>query len=149
MAALESLVQTAPQVDVEFVGDPTESFAELPAHAASALFRIAQETTSNAVRHAQATRVVLSLRRVGDVVVVGTIDDGVGFDARESTGASTPGGDGGTDAEHFGLSSIAERCALLGASLRVESVPGRGTTVIVEIPVPGSHRGAAGGRGSA
>jgi len=143
VAALESLVQTAPQVDVEFVADPTESFAELPAHAASALFRIAQETTSNAVRHAQATRVVLSLRRVGDVVVLGTIDDGVGFDARESTGASTPGGDGGTDAEHFGLSSIAERCALLGASLRVESVPGRGTTVIVEIPVPGSRRGAA------
>jgi len=137
VAALESLVQTAPQVDVEFLADPAERFADLPAHAAAALFRIAQETTSNAVRHSRATRVVLSLRRVSDVVVLGTIDDGVGFETRERTDASPPGGDGGTDAEHLGLSSIAERCALLGASLRVESVPGRGTAVIVEIPVPG------------
>jgi two-component system, NarL family, sensor kinase len=40
--------------------------------------------------------------------------------------------DGG---QHFGLSSIAERCAMIEASLRVESGPGRGTTVLVELPI--------------
>jgi signal transduction histidine kinase len=40
--------------------------------------------------------------------------------------------DGG---QHFGVSSIAERCAMIEASLRVESAPGRGTTVLVELPI--------------
>ncbi|MEZ5194099.1 MAG: hypothetical protein R2734_17495 [Nocardioides sp.] len=77
---------------------------------------------ANAVRHSQADRVVLSLRRVGDSVVLGCADDGVGFDP--PPGAQRAGDDGG--AQHFGLSSIAERCALVEASLRLESAPGRG-----------------------
>lgn len=134
VAALESLAQNvvtegSPQVDL--VVDPEVALDDLPDHAAAALYRIAQEALGNAVRHAQADRVVLSLRRMGSSVVLGCADDGVGFDPTEQR-SSRALGDG---AEHFGLSSIAERCALIEASLRIESTPGRGTTLLVELPL--------------
>lgn len=131
VAALESLVEVAPDVSMELHADPAESFEPLPDHVAAAFFRIAQETTNNAVKHARAGRVTLSLRRVDDAIVLGISDDGVGFDVRAQLGDR-----GRADAEvgHYGLSSIAERCALVGATLRIESMPGKGTTIIVELP---------------
>lgn len=135
VAALESLTQTAPQLDVEFRADPAGAFSDVPDHCAAALYRIAQEAISNTVRHARASRAVLSLRRVSDLVVLGVTDDGVGFDLKqkqdERAVIDQPAGVAG----HFGLSSIAERCALVGASLRIESMPGHGTAVIVELPL--------------
>jgi signal transduction histidine kinase len=134
VAALESLVQTAVGTDgpdVDLVADQGTSFDDVPDHKGAALYRIAQEALGNAVKHARAERVVLSLRRVGDSVVLGCTDDGVGFDpeARRAARAADP------NVPHFGLSSIAERCALIEASLRLESMPGRGTTVLVELPL--------------
>ena len=134
VAALESLVQTAVGDDgpaVDLVVDRGASFDDVPDHAAAALYRIAQEALGNAVKHSQAERVVLSLRRVGDSVVFGCSDDGIGFDPVERRAARAV--DDG--AQHFGLSSIAERCALIEASLRLESMPGRGTTLLVELPL--------------
>lgn len=136
VAALESLAQSAAAGEdgpaVDLVADDKEEFAGVPDHAAAALYRIAQEALANAVRHSHADRIVLSLRRVGDAVVLGCADDGVGFDPA-ARAAERAGDEGG--AQHFGLSSIAERCALVEASLRLESAPGRGTTVLVELPL--------------
>lgn len=134
VAALESLAQTAAGDDgprVDLVVDPGAAFDDVSDHAAAALYRIAQETLGNAIKHAQADRVVLSLRRVGESVVLGCTDDGIGFDPDERR--SVRADDDGV--QHFGLSSIAERCALIEASLRLESMPGRGTTVLVELPL--------------
>ena len=128
VAALESLAETAPGVEVRVACDAAEEFTEIPDHEAAALFRIAQETMSNAARHAHASHIELSLRRDDDNVVLCTSDDGVGFDARAVVRRDD-------DGSHYGLSSLAERCALVGASLRIDSVPGHGTTVIVELPV--------------
>ncbi|MGE3378086.1 MAG: GAF domain-containing sensor histidine kinase [Nocardioides sp.] len=133
VAALESLAQTAAGADgpvVDLVVDSAAVFDDVPDHAAAALYRIAQETLGNAVKHARADRVVLSLRRVGESVVLGCTDDGIGFDPEERRTSRIDDG-----AQHFGLSSIAERCALIEASLRLESMPGRGTTVLVELPL--------------
>jgi two-component system NarL family sensor kinase len=135
VAAIESLVQMAgrdggPTIDL--VVDPNVTLDDLPDHAAAALYRIAQEALANAVKHAEAERIVLSVRRVGDSIVLGCADDGVGFDPAERKAARGLGADGG---QHFGLSSIAERCAMIEASLRVESVPGRGTKLLVELPL--------------
>ncbi|MEZ5093506.1 GAF domain-containing sensor histidine kinase [Nocardioides sp.] len=135
VAALESLAQAAGSADgpsIDVVVDASEEFELVPDHAAAALYRIAQEALANAVRHAEADRVVLSLRRVGDSVVLGCTDDGVGFDPSARSAERAGDGDG---SQHFGLSSIAERCALIEASLRLESTPGRGTTVLVELPL--------------
>ena len=135
VAALESLAETAPEAVMETVCDAQEEFDDLPDHAAAALFRIAQESTSNAIRHGHASRVTVSLRRVGGGVVLGISDDGVGFDVRPDPTGRAAARAAGTEGAHFGLSSIAERCALVGASLRIESMPGQGTTVIVDLPV--------------
>jgi signal transduction histidine kinase len=135
VAAMESLVQTAaggegaPSIDL--LVDPSAALDDIPDHVAAALYRIAQEALANAVKHAEADRVVLSLRRVGDSIVLGCADDGKGFDPAERRTVRAGDADG---AQHFGLSSIAERCALIEASLRIESVPERGTTVLVELP---------------
>jgi signal transduction histidine kinase len=90
----------------------------------TALYRIVQEALTNVARHAQAKSVsVLVERRVQDVVAV-IEDDGLGFD---------PGlihGEG-----HLGLAGIRERAELLGGSLTIESNPGNGTSLFVQLPL--------------
>ncbi len=135
VAAIESLVQTATRDDedgpsIEVHVDPAVVTEDIPDHAAAALYRIAQETLANAVKHADAQRIVMSLRRVDDSIVFGCTDDGKGFDPQEARTARAA-----DEVQHFGLSSIAERCAIIEASLRVESVPGRGTTILVDLPL--------------
>jgi signal transduction histidine kinase len=135
VAAIESLVQTVTSdhgPSIELRVDPEAATVNIPDHAAAALYRIAQEALANAVKHAEAQRIVVSLRRVGDSIVLGCTDDGRGFDPEQRRMERAADPDGG---QHFGLSSIAERCAMVEASLRVESGPGRGTTVLVELPV--------------
>lgn len=87
------------------------------------LYAIEGQDLSNAVKHAEAHRIVLSLRRVGDSIVLGCADDVKGFDPAGRRTARATDADGG---QHFGLSSIAERCAMLEASLRIDSLPRRG-----------------------
>lgn len=135
VVAIESLVQSAGRPGgpaIDFFVDPLANVEEVPDHAAAALYRIAQETLSNAVKHSAAKRIVISLRRVGDSMVLGCADDGAGFDPSQRLTARAQDADG---EQHFGLSSVAERCAMMEASLRIESAPGRGTTVLVELPL--------------
>lgn len=134
-AAVESLVQMARRnggPSIELFVDPAAAVDDIPDHAAAALYRITQEALANAVKHADADRIVVSLRAVGDSIVLGCADDGKGFDAAERRAARATDPDG---SQHFGVSSIAERCAMIEASLRVQSAPGRGTTVLVELPI--------------
>jgi two-component system, NarL family, sensor kinase len=135
VAAIESLVQTVTSdhgPSIELRVDPEAAIEHIPDHAAAALYRIAQEALANAVKHAEAQRIVVSLRRVGGSIVLGCTDDGKGFDPEQRRMERAADADGG---QHFGLSSIAERCAMIEASLRLESGPGRGTTVLVELPI--------------
>ncbi|HZK05512.1 MAG TPA: GAF domain-containing sensor histidine kinase [Actinomycetaceae bacterium] len=131
VAAVESLAETSPGVPIDVACDNPETFDALSDHAAAALFRIAQETAANSARHARASRITITLRRSNGAVVLETTDDGVGFDVRAVREAPSSA----EDASHFGLASIAERCALIGASLRIDSAPGAGTTVTVELPL--------------
>jgi signal transduction histidine kinase len=135
VAAIESLVQTVTSDHgpaIELRVDPEAEIEAIPDHAAAALYRIAQEALANAVKHAEAHRIVVSLRRVGDSIVLGCTDDGKGFDPEQRRAERAADADGG---QHFGMSSLAERSAMIDASLRIESAPGRGTTVLVELPV--------------
>ena len=134
VAAIESLVRKADRggaAEIDLIVDPTAPVADLPDHAAAALYRIAQEALANAVKHAEARRIVLSLRRLDASLVFACADDGRGFDPAGQRAARAVDPDGG---QHFGLASIAERCAMIEASLRVDSWPGRGTNVLVELP---------------
>jgi signal transduction histidine kinase len=90
----------------------------------TALLRTTQEALTNVARHARASRVVVSLSYLDDVVTLDVDDDGVGFEA-------TPGPrvDGG-----FGLIAIRERIASVGGGFSVEAAAGQGTTVAVSVP---------------
>jgi len=94
-----------------------------------ALYRIAQEAVHNAVKHARATKVALSLLREPDGWVLNIHDDGQGFDP-----AQIPGGT-------LGLKSMRERAREIGASFELESRPGAGTRLSVRLPTaPSIHR---------
>jgi PAS domain S-box-containing protein len=100
----------------------------LPMVVETDLFRVAQEALTNVVRHARATRVDVLAERRGDRVMVMIEDDGVGFDPDRVTGEN-----------HFGLLGMRERAEALGGTLTVESTPGAGTTVVVEVPSADPH----------
>lgn len=93
-----------------------------------ALLRVAQSAVANAVRHAAATRVDLTLTFMDDEVALDIVDDGRGFDA-ERTLARGAGTDSG-----FGLPGMRARARALGGTLTVESEPGAGTAVVARVP---------------
>lgn len=101
-----------------------EKFSEpLPAYVEYNLLRIAQEAITNAVKHAGAQTIQVTLQMLPDVLRIVVQDDGSGF----VTSA--------TAADHFGLIGMSERAKEIGAEFSVSSEPGMGTSVTVEFPV--------------
>lgn len=88
------------------------------------LYRIAQEAMNNVTKHAQADTVDIALSESGGLVHMVVTDDGVGFDLA----SQRPGENGG-----WGLAAMRERAAGVGARVDIESIPGAGTRVIVNV----------------
>lgn len=127
VAALEMLAREIHQesdVTVEF--HKTGSERRLSETAELALFRIAQEALSNIVRHAGARQAVVRLNFGQQNVQLEVIDNGRGFEVPESPAEFAPGG-------HFGLLGMYERAELIGAQLIIDSSPGEGTRVQLEL----------------
>jgi two-component system, NarL family, sensor histidine kinase DevS len=122
--AVERLVQTFGEATgVEVQLEARLSAERLPAVVETTLYRTVQEGLTNIAKHAGAHRVsVLLMRRDGAVTVV-IEDDGQGFAAED-----VEAGDG------MGLDAMRERVALLDGRLAIESAPGGGTTLVVEVP---------------
>lgn len=98
----------------------------LPPGVETAVFRIAQEALHNVAAHAQATRVTIALEAVPGGLRLSVSDNGVGFDpSLRGQGRRPPG---------WGLITMEERARGVGGRLRVDSSPGRGTTLVVEVP---------------
>lgn len=95
----------------------------LTAHAEKEVFRIAQEAMSNALKHSAAAHVWIRLSMDGDRVGLEVQDDGKGFDP-QAVGGQT----------RLGLTSMRERVHLLGGVLAIDSAPGSGTIVSMEVP---------------
>ena len=92
---------------------------------AIALFRIVQESLSNIVRHAGARHVHITLGSLDRELHLLVEDDGRGFDAQAVDHTA-----------HFGLLGIAERVTALGGSLEIDSSPGAGARLSVNLPIP-------------
>jgi signal transduction histidine kinase len=112
-------------VAIEVTG-PSE---RLPISVASEenLYRLGQEALANASKHARASRIAVTVTREDSGVALEVRDDGRGFDA----GATYPG--------HLGLTTMKSRASEIGAKLGIDSAPGSGTAVQVELPLGGSH----------
>lgn len=95
----------------------------LPSDVETTLYRIVQESLTNILRHAKASYadVILECRDSSLLLIVE--DDGMGFDVELSRSN-----------HHLGLLGIRERAEMLGGNLTIESVPGQGTTLVVEVP---------------
>jgi two-component system NarL family sensor kinase len=119
--ALESLARSlGGDFDVVLHLEPLRA----PGHLETALYRVAQEALQNVVKHAQASLVRLELHQDASGIQLTVADDGQGFDLEASRAPV-----------HYGLRSIAERVELVGGTLTLESTPGRGTTLRVNLPV--------------
>jgi PAS domain S-box-containing protein len=128
LPALRSLVKDLQEYEgidtsLEVVGGERRFSPEFE----SLLFRIVQEALSNIRRHAQASEARVAIDFTGDKVRLTISDNGRGFELS-----------GGVDdlprSGKLGLAGMQERARLLGGTLEVESTPGKGTTMTVEVP---------------
>ena len=109
-------------VDAQVVGVVNR----LPPDVETVVYRVAQEALTNVVKHARAGVASVLLEQRADELRLIVEDDGLGFD---------PAGDGEVERPRLGLSGIRERLRLVNGSLQLETSPGAGTTLFVQIPL--------------
>jgi signal transduction histidine kinase len=124
-AAVEQLAHGAPGQEKPAVGYQynLQGYA-LPATVERAAYRIVQEALTNARRHSQSENVRLELFQDGKGLRISIEDWGVGFDPAK------------VESNSVGLAGIRERARLLGGHATIDSAPGKGTRIVVEIPIP-------------
>jgi two-component system sensor histidine kinase UhpB len=117
--------QVAARAGLAVLVEGVESVPRLPPSVENALFRIAQEALTNVVKHASATQAVIRLESDPHFVRLTITDHGLGFDPTAPRKPSSQDG--------WGLTSMRERALAVGGQLRVESAPGQGTCIVVEV----------------
>jgi signal transduction histidine kinase len=124
-AALERLASTVGDGESTEIAVTTtlSDDRRLPAEIETAVYRIVQEAAANAVRHGGARRIEVTVVTRPDAVIASVEDNGAGFDPA----AVAPG--------RLGLAGMRERAGLFNGHVRIESVPGHGATVTVELPL--------------
>ncbi len=121
--ALHSLLDVAERTSsLEFVRQIQPDLEELDPAVELALYRIVQESLTNVLRHASATRIVVTARALGGSLVVEIQDDGRGMLYA-------------ADHESGGIRGMRERAVAVGGRLRIASTPGGGTTVTLGVPL--------------
>lgn len=127
-AALEWLSRTTEEQDglgvhLHVSDDPGSN--TLPDALASVLFRVAQESIRNVVRHAAATRAEIQIAFAPQAVLLEVSDDGCGFDVTEAT----------VRRQGMGLFVMRERLALVGGMLEIATARGGGTRIRATVPL--------------
>jgi PAS domain S-box-containing protein len=92
------------------------------------LFRIFQESLTNVVRHSNAKNLRVSLENIDNSIILTIADDGKGFDKDKIVNKRT-----------LGILGMKERSAMIGGTYDIVSMPGKGTTVVIAIPVSGQN----------
>lgn len=113
---------TGPKVQLQ----PDTPFIQLPPRTVHHLRMMAQESVTNAIKHAQAKLISLQVELQNDTLVLSVSDDGKGFDARSETWEKTG---------HYGCMGMRERARKLGAEVSWISASGNGTQVKIELPL--------------
>lgn len=114
--------QSGVRVELDADALPQDVFSDL---AEVQLLRIVQEALTNVRKHAEATKVDISLGKEGDVIVTRVADNGQGIASKARSTIGVP---------QFGMSTMRERAEALGGTLEVESQAHEGTTIIVRLP---------------
>ena len=98
------------------------------------LYRVAQEALTNVARHARASQVEVKLQKMGEAICMTITDDGKGFQTERVVRAK--------QGKRLGLLGMRERLEIVGGNFTVTSVPGKGTTVLAQIPLIDRTSGA-------
>jgi signal transduction histidine kinase len=149
--ALRKHVELLDRVHEARVRYTSESVPRLPAGREQAVYRVAQEALHNALRHAAPTLVEVRLAARNGALVLQVSDDGHGFDPAAAGGRPAGGNDTQRDqgagqvlaagsSRRLGLASMRERARSLGGRLAVESRPGGGTRIRLEVPTGDGYR---------
>ena len=112
-------------LDIEFEAVVAENF-RLPGDVELALYRTVQEALTNVARHANATKTLVLLEAVDSTVSLSVSDNGCGFDVAAVLQSNESG---------VGLLGIRERVELIGGALQIDSAPGQGTRLRVDVEV--------------
>lgn len=121
--ALEKLLTEHSQINpVEAFFESLGSYFKMPIRTEMGLYRIAQEAILNCSKHAEASKIELTIKYTKRSITLQIKDNGLGFDP----GQSSP--------DTFGLIGMNERVKLLGGTLKIQSAPGLGTQIRVEVP---------------
>jgi signal transduction histidine kinase len=113
-------------LQMETTGQPMSLLAELEV----TLFRVAQEALTNVAKHANASKVGVTVSYMDDVVLLDVRDDGCGF----AVGSVPANGRSGHLGYGFGLKAMEQRLRRVGGKLEVESAPGAGTAISASVP---------------
>lgn len=132
--ALERLVEDVRchhNVDISLETD-TVSDIGLAEPVATAVFRIVQEALTNVIKHSQARKAGVVIRKANESILIEVTDDGIGIEPA-SLRASPQG--------HLGVRGMSERATLLGGEFSLDSAPGKGTCITVKIPARETDNG--------
>lgn len=130
LGAMASELMSGSDVDLSLELDDVAALdGRLGPEAAHELVQIAREAVSNVARHSGATSARLSLRVEADAAILHIEDDGIGFDPDQRFGSG-----------HIGLANLRDRAAALAGTLAIESEPGKGARIIVQLPLTAAER---------
>jgi signal transduction histidine kinase len=128
--ALEQYARTCPDylgidVDFEAIGDQNK---RLPRELETTLYRVVQESLTNVARHsgAHCANILLKIDAASALLIIE--DHGVGFDMKDLNASQAK-------KNRLGVYGMEERVALVGGTLSIESAPGEGTSIRVDIPI--------------
>ncbi|MFE6173630.1 GAF domain-containing sensor histidine kinase [Streptomyces sp. NPDC056464] len=124
VATLRTQIQVLDRAHTARVTFAGRGVKALPSAQEEAVLRVAQEALHNALRHSEAEHVDVTLDRRGSGAVLQIADDGCGFDPKAIRRAG----------RHLGLVSMRDRASGVGGTLTVESAPGKGTMIEMEVP---------------
>jgi signal transduction histidine kinase len=126
---LEAIEAQAARLPLEVVieADPALRSVRYPEHIETATWFVVSEALTNAVKHARAGRVLVALAQPNGHLAVEVRDDGCGFDPAAARG--------------LGLAGLADRVSIVNGALRIDTGPGRGTTLRAEIPLAAADTG--------
>jgi signal transduction histidine kinase len=120
LEAIEAQAARLP-LEVMIEADPALRGVRYPAHIETTTWYVVAEALTNAVKHARAERVLVALAQPDGHLTVEVRDDGCGFDPLAARG--------------LGLAGLTDRISIVHGALRIDSQPGRGTTLHAEIPL--------------
>ena len=104
---------------------------DVPEYNKIVIYRVLQEALNNALRHSQANTIRVSLEAANDRIRLCVKDNGCGFDPDDVIQSSDP-------LSGYGLKGMSDRADVVGGSLSLDSSPGRGTTICLELPIKGN-----------